>query len=60
MKPLPQNVGQSDTDIVYVLLAVQGLSPSNDEIAVLASGYRAHRAAVDRLYQVPVPPSEFP
>ena len=38
---------------VRTLLAVAGLSPSSEEIAVMEEQYPMHRSAVEQLYAVP-------
>jgi hypothetical protein len=41
-----------DLDLVRALVAASGLSPSEDEIAALATAYPEARAAADRLQAV--------
>jgi hypothetical protein len=44
---------KGDEDTVRSALAAAGLSPSDDEVAVMVEGYADYRAAIDALYAVP-------
>jgi ABC-type nitrate/sulfonate/bicarbonate transport system substrate-binding protein len=44
---------KGDEGTVRSALAAAGLSPSDDEVAVMVEGYADYRAAIDALYAVP-------
>ncbi len=46
----------TETDVestVRTLLSVAGLSPSEDEIAILVQAYPGHKAGIESLYTIP-------
>ena len=46
----------TETDVestVRTLLSVAGLSPSEDEIAILVQAYPGHKAGIESLYAIP-------